>query len=202
MTPSLIRVEADEVTYNLHVMIRFDLELAMLEDRLAIKDLPEAWHARYEQDLGLRAPDDRDGVLQDVHWFGFSSIGGAFQGYSLGNIMSALFFEQALKQRPEITAQMAEGRFDALHEWLKENIYQHGRKYTPDELVERISGGPLSIPGYSAPGPANTRPLAPAGQSPPPHTPAGPGYGRRQAPCRRGHNVDPAGGSVPAHAGT
>lgn len=148
VTPSLIRVEADEVTYNLHVMIRFDLELAMLEDRLAIKDLPEAWHARYEQDLGLRAPDDRDGVLQDVHWFGFSSIGGAFQGYSLGNIMSALFFEQALKQRPEITAQMAEGRFDALHEWLKENIYQHGRKYTPDELVERISGGPLSIEPY------------------------------------------------------
>ncbi|UCG26159.1 MAG: carboxypeptidase M32, partial [Chloroflexota bacterium] len=148
VTPSLIRVEADEVTYNLHVMIRFDLELAMLEGRLAIKDLPEAWHARYEEDLGLRAPDDRDGVLQDVHWFGFSYIGGAFQGYSLGNIMSALFFELALEQRPKTTDQMAEGRFDALHDWLKENIYQHGSKYTPDELVQRISGRPLTIEPY------------------------------------------------------
>ena len=85
---SLIRTEADEVTYNLHVMLRFDFELQLLEGRLAIKDLPEAWHARYQSDLGLHAPDDRDGVLQDVHWYG-GIIGGVFQGYTLGNILSA-----------------------------------------------------------------------------------------------------------------
>lgn len=144
---SLIRVDADEVTYNLHVMIRFDLELALLEGTLAVKDLPDAWHARYESDLGLRAPDDRDGVMQDVHWFG-GIVGGAFQGYTLGNIMSALFYEQALAACPEINDEMAAGEFGALHSWMKENIYRHGSKYTADELVERITGGPLTIDPY------------------------------------------------------
>ena len=148
VTPSLIRTDADEVTYNLHVMIRFDLELALLEGRLAVKDLPEAWHTRYEEDLGVRAPDDRDGVLQDVHWFGHYFVGGAFQGYTLGNIMSALFFEQAVKEEPGISAEMGEGQFATLHGWLKENIYQHGRKFTADELVQRVSGDSLTIEPY------------------------------------------------------
>ena len=84
---SLIRTEADEVTYNLHVMIRFDIELALLEGNLLVRDLPEYWHGRYNADMGIRAPDDRDGVMQDVHWFS-GPVGGSFQGYSLGNIMS------------------------------------------------------------------------------------------------------------------
>ncbi len=146
--PSLIRTDADEVTYNLHVMIRFDLELALLEGRLAIKDLPDAWHARYEQDLGVHAPDDRDGVLQDVHWFGHYYIGGAFQGYTLGNILSALFFERALEEQPGIIEEMGHGRFDSLHSWLKANIYQHGSKFTAGELVQRINGGGLTIEPY------------------------------------------------------
>ena len=144
---SLIRTDADEVTYNLHVLLRFDFELSLLEGNLAVRDLPEAWRERFEADLGLIPPDDRDGVLQDVHWYG-GAIGGAFQGYTLGNILSAQFFDLALQAHPEITDEIKEGKFDALHTWLKENIYQHGRKYTPSELVERITGGPLSIEPY------------------------------------------------------
>ena len=144
---SLIRVDADEVTYNLHVMIRFDLELALLEGSLAIKDLPEAWHARYQSDLGLRAPSDVDGVLQDVHWF-FGTIGGAFQGYTLGNIMCGLFYSHALKAHPEIPDEIGQGKFDTLHGWMKDNIYRYGAKYTAPELIEKVTGGPLTIEPY------------------------------------------------------
>jgi carboxypeptidase Taq len=128
-------------------MLRFDLELALLEGRLAVADLPDAWHARYEADLGVRASDDRDGVLQDIHWFG-GAVGGAFQGYALGNVMSALFYERALQAHPQIPEEIACGEFGTLHGWLKENIYQHGSKFTAEELVERVSGGPLTIEPY------------------------------------------------------
>lgn len=144
---SLIRTDADEVTYNLHVMIRFDLELALLEGALAVKDLPEAWQARYQSDLGRQSPDDRDGVLQDVHWYA-GVIGGAFQGYTLGNIMSATFFDQATQAQPTILAEIGRGEFSGLHSWLRENIYQHGSKFTANELVEQVTGGPLSIAPY------------------------------------------------------
>ena len=144
---SLIRTEADEVTYNLHPMIRFEFELQLLEGSLEVKDLPEAWHAAYQSTLGVRAPDDADGVLQDVHWFG-GTVGGAFQGYTLGNILSVQFFEAALQAHPEIPAEMRQGRFDTLHTWLKENIYRHGSKFTATELVERVTGGPMTIEPY------------------------------------------------------
>ncbi len=144
---SLIRTEADEVTYNLHVMIRFELEMQLLEGTLAIKDLPEAWHAAYQENLGVRAPDDKDGVLQDVHWYG-GMIGGAFQGYTLGNIMSGQFYAAALKAHPEIPTEIGQGKFDTLHTWLRENIYQHGSKFTAPELIERVTGRPLTIDPY------------------------------------------------------
>lgn len=128
-------------------MIRFDFELELLEDKLAIKDLPDAWHARYESDLGLRAPDDVDGALQDVHWYS-GLIGGSFQGYTLGNIMGGLFYDSALKAHPEIPDQIASGQFDTLHTWFKDNIYQHGAKYTADELIKRITGDDLKIGPY------------------------------------------------------
>jgi len=144
---SLIRTESDEVTYNLHVMIRFDLELALLEGSLAVKDLPDAWHGRYQSDLGLHAPNDIDGVLQDVHWYG-GIIGGSFQGYTLGNIMSALFFDKAIAAHPQIPGETEQGQFSTLHGWLKENIYQHGSKFRANELIERITGKPLSIEPY------------------------------------------------------
>ena len=145
--PSLIRVDADEVTYNLHVIIRFELELALLEGTLAIKDLPDAWHASYQGYLGVHAPDDRDGILQDVHWYG-GLIGGQFQGYTLGNIMSAAFFDRALQAHPEIVDEISAGEFGTLHGWLKEQIYQHGSKFTAAELIERVTGGPLTIKPY------------------------------------------------------
>ena len=144
---SLIRTDADEVTYNLHVMLRFNLELQLLEGKLEIKDLPEAWHSRYQADLGVHAPSDVDGVLQDVHWYS-GVIGGVFQGYTLGNIMSALFYDSALAAHPDLPEQIAQGKFDTLHNWLKSNLYRHGSKFTPNELVERISGGPLRIEPY------------------------------------------------------
>ena len=144
---SLIRTDADEVTYNLHVMLRFDFELDMLDGKLSIRDLPEAWNERFEKDFGIAPPDDRNGVMQDVHWFG-GFIGGAFQGYTLGNILSAQFYNTALKAHPNIPAEMKLGKFDTLHNWLTENIYKHGRKYTAPELVERATGSPLTIEPY------------------------------------------------------
>jgi carboxypeptidase Taq len=144
---SLIRTEADEVTYNLHILLRFDFELALLEGKLAVRDLPEAWRERFEADLGIVPPDDRDGVLQDVHWYG-GTIGGSFQGYTLGNILGSAFFEKALEAHPEIPAEIEAGEFGTLHGWLKENIYHHGRKYTPSELIERVTGGPLDVGPY------------------------------------------------------
>lgn len=144
---SLIRTDADEVTYNLHVMLRFELELELLEGKLEVKDLPEAWHTRYQADLGIHAPSDVDGVLQDVHWYG-GAIGGEFQGYTLGNIISALFYEAALKAHPDIPQQTGQGQFGTLHSWLKDNLYRHGSKFTPNELIERVTGGPLRIEPY------------------------------------------------------
>ena len=146
---SLIRTDADEVTYNLHIMIRFDIELALLEGNLLVRDLPDYWHARYNADMGMRAPDDRDGVMQDVHWFS-GLVGGSFQGYTLGNIIGAQFYALALAAHPEIPHEMTQGMFDTLRNWLIENVYQHGTKFTPNELIERVTGGPLSIEPYLA----------------------------------------------------
>jgi carboxypeptidase Taq len=146
---SLIRTDADEVTYNLHVMIRFDLELALLEGSLAIKDLPEAWNARYSEDLGITAPTHTDGVLQDVHWFS-GPIGGSFQGYTIGNILSAQLFDAARKARPTIDNELKQGEFGTLHGWLREQIYAPGSSFTAPELIERVTGGPLTIAPYLA----------------------------------------------------
>jgi carboxypeptidase Taq len=145
--PSLIRVDADEVTYNLHVIIRFELELALLEGQLSVRELPEAWRAAYAESLGVTPPDDRDGVLQDVHWFA-GLVGGQFQGYTLGNILSAQFYSAAVRAHPEIPAEIGGGKFNNLHGWLRENIYRHGAKFTTAELVERVTGGPLILEPY------------------------------------------------------
>jgi carboxypeptidase Taq len=144
---SLIRTDADEVTYNLHVILRFDLELAMLEGRLAVRDLPEAWRERYRSDLGIVPETDSLGVMQDVHWYA-DTIGGAFQCYTLGNILSGQFYAAAKRANPHIEEEIAQGEFGSLHQWLKENIYQHGKKYTADELVRRVTGESLSIEPY------------------------------------------------------
>jgi len=134
------------VTYNLHIMLRFELELGMLAGKLAVRDLPQAWNAKNEEYLGLIPPDDRDGVLQDVHWT--MNIGGGFQGYTFGNVLSAQFYEAAIVTHPDIPMEISNGKFDTLHEWLRDKIYQNGPKYSLHELVERITGGPLQVEPY------------------------------------------------------
>jgi carboxypeptidase Taq len=146
---SLIRTDADEVTYNLHVMLRFALELDLLEGRLKVKDLPEAWRARFKADLGIEPHDDRDGCLQDVHWYG-GGIGGAFQSYTIGNILSAQFYAAAVEAHPEIPHEMRRGEFGTLHAWLRDRLYRHGSKFQPDEIVRRATGKPMTIAPYIA----------------------------------------------------
>jgi carboxypeptidase Taq len=144
---SLIRTDADEVTYNLHIMLRFDLELKMLEGKLAVKDLPDAWRAGMRADLGIEPPDDRDGCLQDVHWYS-GGIGGAFQSYTIGNILAAQFYAAALRAHPDIPGQIAHGEFGTLHAWLRDNIYLHGAKFPPNEIVKRATGSAMSMRPY------------------------------------------------------
>jgi carboxypeptidase Taq len=144
---SLIRTDADEVTYNLHVMLRFGLELDLLEGCLKVKDLPEAWRARFKADLGLEPRDDRDGCLQDVHWYA-GGIGGAFQSYTIGNILSAQFYAAAIEAHPEILQQIKQGEFGTLHGWLRNSLYRHGRKFEPDDIVRRATGKPMTIEPY------------------------------------------------------
>ncbi len=144
---SLIRTDADEVTYNLHVMLRFDLELDMLEGKLDTADLADEWKKRFKADMGIEVPNDTNGALQDIHWY-HSMIGGQFQGYTLGNVMASQFYEAALKAHPEIPRQIENGKFNTLHTWLKNMIYQHGSKFTANELVEQVTGRPLTIEPY------------------------------------------------------
>jgi len=145
--PSLIRTDADEVTYDLHVILRFDFELDLLEGRLEVGDLPGAWRERMRADLGVVPLDDRDGVLQDPHWYD-GTIGGMFQGYTLGNIMSAQFYRAALKAHPEIPEEISSGEFGTLLGWLTENIYSHGSKYEAPEILDRTTGSPLNTGPY------------------------------------------------------
>ena len=145
--PSLIRVDADEVTYNLHILIRFELEQALVENRLQVAELPGAWNEKYQEYLGIVPTNDADGVLQDVHWS--AGLFGYFPTYALGNLYAAQFFSQAAKElggdeMGGLEEQFRQGRFSPLREWLHENIHAHGRRYTAAELVERITGSPLS----------------------------------------------------------
>ena len=144
---SLIRTDADEVTYNLHIMLRFDLEIKLLEGELRVKDLPEAWHAAMQADLGIAPSDDRDGCLQDAHWYS-GYIGGQFQSYTIGNILSAQFYAAALKAHPDIPHEIASGEFGTLHTWLRDNLYRHGSKFAPNDLVERATGAVMHMRPY------------------------------------------------------
>ena len=146
---SLIRTDADEVTYNLHIMMRFELELELLEGRLRVEDLPGAWRASMQSYLGIVPRDDRDGCLQDVHWYA-GSIGGGFQSYTIGNILSAQFYAAALKAHPDIPDEISRGEFGMLGAWLRENLYRHGRKFKPNELVRRTTGEPMNVGPYLA----------------------------------------------------
>lgn len=143
---SLIRVEADEATYNLHIMLRLELEIAMVEGKIAVKDLPEAWNARMKDYLGIVPPNDAQGVLQDIHWSG--GMFGYFSTYALGNLISAQLLEKFKTAQPDFDDQMRRGDFSNLLAWLRSNIHQHGRKYEPQELVQRVTGSTIDPAPY------------------------------------------------------
>jgi carboxypeptidase Taq len=140
VSPSFIRVEADEVTYDLHILLRFEIELALVEGRLKVKDLPEAWNSRFYELFGLIVPDDARGVLQDIHW----SLGslGYFPTYTLGNLNAAQLMVAAERTVPGLSGQLAQGNYAPLLKWLRENIHQHGRRYLPAELMRKATGEP------------------------------------------------------------
>lgn len=140
--PSFIRVEADELTYNMHIMLRFELEQAMLTGDVAVKDMPEAWRAKMKELLGVAPPTDREGILQDIHWTRPSF--GYFPTYAMGNLYAAQFFAAAQEQNPAIGTELATGKVDSLMEWLRENVHQHGRKFYAAEIVQGATGKPLS----------------------------------------------------------
>jgi carboxypeptidase Taq len=146
---SPIRTDADELTYDLHIIVRFDFEVALLEGRLTVKDLPEAWRARYRSELGVSVADDRDGCMQDVHWYN-GGIGGAFQSYTIGNVLGAQFYAAALRAHPEIPDEIAVGEFGTLRGWLGQNLYRHGRKFGADDIVRRATGDGMTIEPYIA----------------------------------------------------
>ncbi|MEW6309281.1 MAG: carboxypeptidase M32 [Bacillota bacterium] len=144
--PSPIRVEADEVTYNLHIMVRHELERAVYRGDLAVADLADAWDAKYEEYLGIRPPNHVQGILQDIHWSGH--FGASFVGYTLGNIMSAQLFEAALRDVPDLRERIALGDLHPLRCWMNEHVHALGAKLTPAELIERATGARLSAAAY------------------------------------------------------
>ncbi len=140
--PSFIRVEADEVTYNLHIMLRFNIERQMIAGRLKVKDVPQAWNDMFRQMLGITPPDDAQGCLQDIHWC--LGIFGYFPTYALGNLYAAQFFQAARRALPDLDDLVARGELLPLRDWLRENIHRHGQRYRAAELVKRVTGQPLS----------------------------------------------------------
>lgn len=144
--PSLIRVEADEVTYNLHVLVRFEIECDVLTGALAVKDIPEAWNAKYEQYLGVRPPNDSQGCLQDVHW-SQGSIG-YFPTYSMGNLLSYQIWNVLKKDLGDVDGMIAAGNFAPILGWLREKVYSKGKKYTPKDLVMQVTGKPMGAQDY------------------------------------------------------
>jgi carboxypeptidase Taq len=146
VAPSLIRVEADEATYNLHVMLRVEIELGLIEGTLEARDLPEIWNARMREYLGLTPPDDARGVLQDIHWS--AGLFGYFATYTLGNLISAQLWDTFAQAHPARDEDIRRGDFSVLLQWLRENLHQHGRKYQPQELVERVTGRSIDAEPY------------------------------------------------------
>lgn len=144
--PSLIRVNADEATYNLHIMLRLEIEIGMVDGSIAVKDLPEIWNTKMREYLGVTPPNDAKGVLQDVHWSG--GMIGYFSTYALGNIISAQLWETINHDIRDLDDQIGKGKFDQLLGWLREKIHVHGRKYDPQDLVQKITGERIDSAAY------------------------------------------------------
>jgi carboxypeptidase Taq len=141
--PSYIRVEADEATYGLHIILRFELEQELIDGRLAVADLPEAWNARFKEYLGIEVTDDAHGVLQDVHWS--AGLIGYFPTYAIGNILAGQLWERAAADLADLDVLISRGELSALREWLREHVHRHGAKFQLPELLERVTGDPISV---------------------------------------------------------
>jgi len=141
--PTYIRVEADEATYGLHIILRFELEQELIEGRLSIADLPEAWNARFQEYFGIAVTDDADGVLQDVHWS--AGMIGYFPTYALGNLIAGQLWEAAQAEIAGLDDQLAAGELGELRKWLRRRVHRHGAKFATEELLEREGGGPISV---------------------------------------------------------
>jgi carboxypeptidase Taq len=146
VTPSLIRTESDEATYNLHIMLRLELEIAMMEGSLAVRDLPAAWNQRMHDYLGVVPEDDVQGVLQDIHWSGASI--GYFPTYALGNLISVQIWNKMESDLPQLDEQIRSGDFHDLLAWLRKNVHQHGAKFEPQDLVKRVTGSKIDPEPY------------------------------------------------------
>ena len=140
--PSFIRVEADEVSYNFHIMMRVEIEMGLISGEIKVRDLPDIWNAKMQEYLGITPPNDSLGVLQDMHWSGGHI--GTFANYTLGNMMGAQFFQAAHAQVPGLADSLANGKYEPLLNWLTENIYRYGRAYSPGELLLNATGQELS----------------------------------------------------------
>lgn len=144
--PSLIRVEADEATYNLHIMLRMELEIALLEGSLRVKDLPEVWNSRFQQYLGITPPDNAKGVLQDIHWSG--GLIGYFPSYALGNLIAAQLWERINADIPDLPDQIRQGQFAPWVAWLREKVHRHGSKFEPQQLIQSVTGSKIDPAAY------------------------------------------------------
>lgn len=136
--PSLIRTEADELTYSLHIIIRYEIEKALINGEIEVKDLPRIWNEKYKEYLGVEPSNDAEGVLQDTHWSDGSF--GYFPSYALGNVYGAQMLNKLLEDKPNIFKEISEGNLKGVYEWLKENVHKHGSVYTPEELIKNITG--------------------------------------------------------------
>jgi len=142
VTPSFIRTEADELTYNLHIALRFEAEAAIFSGKLKTEEIPQFWNERFERYLGLEVPDDARGCLQDIHWSGGEF--GYFPSYTLGNLYAAQLWDAARRQTPEIKGRIAMGDLTVLRDWLRTNVHRHGKRYGAAELMKRITGSEIS----------------------------------------------------------
>jgi carboxypeptidase Taq len=146
--PSYVRVEADEATYGLHIILRFELEKALIDGRLPVAELPDAWNRLFHEYLGLEVPDDANGVLQDVHWA--AGLIGYFPTYALGNLIAGQLWERVHADVPDLEAQLAAGDLMGLREWLRENVHRHGAKFSSRELLQRVAGASISVGPFTS----------------------------------------------------
>jgi carboxypeptidase Taq len=146
--PSFIRVEADEATYNLHIMLRLELEIGLMEGTIAVADLPEIWNTKMKEYLGITPPDDAKGVLQDIHWSG--GMIGYFSTYALGNLASVQLWDKLLEENPDVPDQVAKGKFETILGWMQTHVHQYGSKYEPQEIMLKATGSKITPEPYIA----------------------------------------------------